>query len=428
MNKLLAYITISILLVFLSLPIATTNTHANTLCPPNIPQDSRECLDYLRKQLADSNNQQNTLQRRLNNEQYQQLSLQEKITYINNQIAERERIINNLHMEIAAQDVEINLLRKEIQEKEDDISILQQEAYLLKEVAGKRITESYKYSFVGVLELFMDAKNLDNILRKTKYLIETRERDKLSLEDYSIKMFELQQEELLIADIRADLQKKRNDIEEEKEKLVEEKKDLDAQKAERSRLLAESERREKQMIAQLDVISQQQSELDNAIMEYLSKYGEQMANYGWVTRGTWIGRLRNGANMPCSSGTHLHFSIDAMGSSAWHGCGKLNTFGNGYLVKGPVWSVNPRYSTVLSGSMRVPLPGTVILTSETHTARGSCTAPRYAIDITSTLWTNINVYAAHDGNLKKGKDTCGDSYAVIENPSTGIRTAYFHMQ
>ena len=80
--------------------------------------------------------------------------------------------------------------------------------------------------------------------------------------------------------------------------------------------------------------------------------------------------------------------------------------------------------------MRIPLGGSVILTGDgsTHKPSSSCPAPRYAIDITSTLWTNIPVYAAHDGNLWKGRDRCGDTYAVIENTRTGIRTAYFHLQ
>ena len=69
--------------------------------------------------------------------------------------------------------------------------------------------------------------------------------------------------------------------------------------------------------------------------------------------------------------------------------------------------------------------GTVILTGDerTHSPSGSCTSPRYAIDITSTLWSNIPVYAAMEGNLRKGVDRCGDQYAVLR---TLIRVYELH--
>lgn len=431
MKKVLLVITIlAITLLTLSV-LPRSNTDAETLCPSNMDPNSRECLDYLRKKLAEVNTKQATLSKKLADEQYKQLSLQEKINYINTQIAETEAVINTLHMEIAARDVEINLLEEEIQTKEDNLSILKQEINLLKEVVNQRVTESYKYSYVGFLELLMDIKNIDNVLRKTKYLIETREKDKNSLEEYTKRTESLEAEEKLLASEKADLQIKRNDIEVEKAKLVGQRNTLSSQKREREYLLAESKKIGLQILAQLDTYRNQQSAFDNAIMEYVAKNGDKMANYGWVSKGTWIGYVNEGASGSCSTGTHLHFSIDTIGSGAWNGCGKLNTFGSGYLSKGSDYytrSGSWYYYYIRSGSMRVPLGGDVILTGTTHYASGSCTAPRYAIDITSTMWVNIPVYAAMEGNLKKGIDSCGDQYAVIENPNTGIRTAYFHMK
>ncbi len=432
MKKILIVFTILILSFLIVSNLPNGNTSASSLCPSNMNPDSRECLDYLRKKLAEANIQQSTLSKKLANEQYQQLSLQEKINYIAGQIEQTEKIINTLHMEIAAQDVEIKLLTNEIQEKEDNLSILKQEMNTLEETVNKRVTESYKYSYVGMLELIMDVRNIDTLLRKTKYLIETRAKDKDSLQKYGERSTELESEELILAEQRADLQKKRNDIEVEKQKLVEERNSLDSQKAERERLLAESLRRGKEILAQLDSYRAQQSSFDNAIMQYISEHGDQMANYGWVTKGTWIGTVKEGSS-GCSTGTHLHFSIDSIGASAWDGCGKINPFAGSLVKSTDYWwqsGTGWKYYYITSGSMRVPLGGTVILTGDgsTHSARGSCTSPRYAIDITSTMWSNIPVYAAMDGNLRKGVDSCGDQYAVITNPDTGIRTAYFHMK
>ena len=433
MKNILLLITILALATIAVANLPTSNTDASSLCPENMNPNSRECLDYLRTKLAETNKQQSSLSRRLADEQYQQLSLQEKINYISTQVAETERVISTLHMEIAAQNVEINLLAKEIQTKEDQLSIFRQEINLLKEVVDQRITESYKYSHIGFLELIMDIENINTVLRKTKYLIETREKDRNSLEEYMKRSGDLEEDEILLAEERAALQIKRNDIEVEKSKLVEEKNSLASKKAERERLLAESQRRGREILAQLDTFRTLQASYDNAIMEYIAAHGDKMANFGWVTKGTWIGTVKEGSSA-CSTGTHLHFSIDIIGSSAWDGCGKVNTFA-GHLVKSnDFWWVSPsgwKYHYITSGSMRVPLGGTVILTGDgnTHSTRSSsCTAPRFAIDITSTLWSNIPVYAAMDGNLKKGVDRCGDQYAVIENHSTGIRTAYFHMK
>jgi len=432
MKKVLLLITIVTLTILTTVNLPVSDTNATSLCPSNMNPSSRECLDYLRAKLAEANKQQSLLSKRLADEQYQQLSLQEKITYITSQVAETERVINTLHMEIAAQNVEISLLAKEIQTKEDQLSILKQEINILKEVVNQRIKESYKYSYIGFFELIMDVKNIDTVLRKTKYLIETRVEDKNSLDQYGKRTEQLEQEEILLAKERAQLQIKRNDIEVEKMKLVEEKNSLASQKAEKDRLFAESQRRGREILAQLDTYRTMQSSFDNAIMEYIAAHGDKMANFGWVTKGTWIGTVKEGSSA-CSTGTHLHFSIDTIGSSAWNGCGKVNTFA-GHLVKSTdYWWMSAsgwKYHYITSGSMRVPLGGTVILTGDgsTHATRGSCSAPRFAIDITSTLWTNIPVYAAMDGNLRKGIDSCGDQYAVIENPNTGLRTAYFHMK
>ena len=184
---------------------------------------SRECLDYLRKELSKVNKQQSTLEGRLKSEQYQQLSLQEKIKYINTQIEQAERVISTLELEIATKDVEIALLSKEIKEKEDNINLLSQEINMLKEMVNKRVTESYKYSFLRPLELFLDIKNVETILRKTKYLLETRERDKLSLQEYNDTTLQLEEEEAQLAEKKADLQIIRNENEEENNRLKEEK-------------------------------------------------------------------------------------------------------------------------------------------------------------------------------------------------------------
>jgi len=403
--------------------LVSPNVYADTLCPSYMDPDSRECLDYLRKQLSNINSQLSSIEKKLKAEEYAQLSLQEKIAYTTKQIAETERVIESLQIEIAAKDVEINIFSKEIKTKEDDISLLSQEINTLKETVNKRVTESYKFSFVTAFELFLDVRNIETVLRKTKYLLETREKDRLSLQQYNLKVEDLEEEELVLANQKLDLQKIRNENETEKERLVEQKKELDAQKSERTRLLAESQKREESLVASFEANRSKQAAIDDAIMKYIQEHGDQMANYGWVSKGTWIGRM-GGAPNGCSTGYHIHFAIDRIGTSYYDGFGEIDPWA-GYLRKGPdYWRMSLsgwKYYYVRSGTMGMPLGGTVVLTQDHHSS------VRKAIDIYSLNGYGANVYAAMEGTLYKGKDRCGDTYAVVKHPN-GLRTAYYHLQ
>jgi peptidoglycan hydrolase CwlO-like protein len=425
MKKTVVLTTILLLSLFLLLFDSQNITQAS-MCPSNMDPSSQECLDYLREQLANVNKQQSTLESNLKNEQYQQLSLQEKIAYINNQIEQTEEIISTLEMEIAAKDIEIGLLAKEIKTKEDDISLLTQEISILKETVDKRVTESYKYSFLRPLELFLDVKNIDSVLRKTKYLLETRTKDRNSLQHYNDFSIQLEQEEHLLANKKADVQKIRNDSEEENNQLKQEKIELNEQKAERTKLLAESEEKEKEFLNTLESNRSKQAAIDDEIMKYIQLYGDKMANYGWVSAGTWIGRM-GGLPSLCSTGPHLHFSIDVIGSGYYEGFGQISPW-EGYLTKGPDYWLQSasgwKYYYVRSANMRVPVGKTAILTQDHHSAI------RKAIDI-SIPWAEgpygTPIYAAMSGTLYKGVDRCGETYAVIYH-SNGLRTGYFHLQ
>lgn len=306
MKKILLSVTISIFLFMFILPNKVIDAQVSA-CPESM--DTLERYNCLQKESEKLEQNQSSIQKKLNNEDYQQLSLNEKIKYINGQVAQAENVINALHLEILTQDIEINLLAKETQEMEDSLSILKQEMSLLQETVNKRVTESYKYSYVGFLELIMDIKNIDTVLRKTKYLIETRAKDKSALEQYNEKMTSLEDEETLLAQKKAELQLKRNDVEMEKVKLVEEKKNLDSQKAIQSSLLAESERRERQLRSQLETLSQIKLETDKVISDVAYKLLQEgkLGNGAPVVGGvSVIGRQ---GHTGCSFGSHLHFEI-----------------------------------------------------------------------------------------------------------------------
>jgi len=395
-----------------------------TLCPSHIDPDSIECLDYLRDQLGDINDSNSKIEDQLQDEAYKQLSLEEKIKYIDNQIAQTELVVRSTELEIAAYNVEITILEESIKEIEDDIALSMQEIKQIEKSVNLRLVESYKYTFIGPLEIFLNSSNLDHILRKTKYLLITKDQDVEQLTILSEKEATLLSEEEELSLQSATLQQVRNNLETEQKDILVQKIELNDQKDEKAYLLSESIKKEKSLLAILDTNRLKQGLLDEAVMKYIAEHGDEMANHGWVNTGDWIGNLGGLAN-GCSTGPHLHFSIDYVNSGYYNGYGQIDPWA-GYLTKGPdyYWQSASgwKYYFIRSNSIRVPLSGRVILTQDHHIL------PRKSIDIYSLNGYGSPVYAAMSGNLFKGTDRCGDTYAVIENSSTGLRTAYFHLQ
>ncbi len=293
-------------LFFLFLLIPRTIVNAVETCPESMPAQERYIC--LQKELNKLESNQGSLQKKLKNEDYQQLSLNEKIKYISTEILQTEKIIQTLGIEVIAQDIEIKLLADEINIKENDISVLNQEINVLEETVNERVTQSYKFSQVRPFEYLFDVKNLDSIIRKVKYLVETRMNDKNSLKQYAVKMNDLEDEELLLASKKAELQMKRNELEAEKERLTEEKVYLDQQKIEKDSLLAESYRREeaykKELATTTAMISDMDEKISDLVIALFNSGG--LGNGTEVSAGNIIGYQ---GHTGCSFGSHLHFEI-----------------------------------------------------------------------------------------------------------------------
>lgn len=275
-------------------------------CPETMPIQERYIC--LQNELNKLESNQGTLQKKLKNEDYQQLSLNEKLTYITREIEQTENVIETLGIEVLAQDIEIKLLADEISVKENDISLLNQEINILEQTVNERITQSYKFSHLSPFEYIFDVKNLDSILRKVKYLTETRINDKNSLKQYSVKMSSLKEEELILASKKAELQMKRNDLEIEKQRLVDEKAYLERQQIEKNNLLAESRKREEAYRRELAQTTAMISEMDEKISDLVIA----LFNSGKLGNGTTVSAgdiIGSQGHTGCSFGSHLHFEI-----------------------------------------------------------------------------------------------------------------------
>jgi peptidoglycan hydrolase CwlO-like protein len=436
MKKFLCSLLITILILLSSISSPSEDIYSQSSCPPSMTLNAR--YDCLQKELQDLNKNQSNLQNQLKEEDYKQLTLREQIDYITNQIDHNEAVIQRLHLEILSQDIEINILTRDIQETENSISIHKQEIELLEELVNKRIEQSYKYSFVGTLDLFADSKNLNSILRKTKYILETRERDKETLQEFSTKKTQLELQEDLLVDKRIKLQHKRNSFEENKEKLLVEKKNLDQQKTEQNTLLVASEQKEKEYRAQLDSISASIAEADEIVSDLII----QLFNQGALKNGTKVSTghvIGYQGHTGCSFGSHLHFEVRNRAGV------RLNP-GN-FLNGGTVWR------SVTSRVYRTPIDGAVLTQGFKSNHRGwdmvsmtqgdqsgrtykvprnICPPVERHIRNNGRDWAFLTgegapIRAITNGTVYFGTDRYGGKYALLHH-SDGNTSLYLHLR
>ncbi|KKR06024.1 MAG: Membrane protein metalloendopeptidase [candidate division WS6 bacterium GW2011_GWF2_39_15] len=394
----------------------------STTCPKEIA-NTPECLVYLQKQKEMIDKDKKNFSQNLSNEQYQQLSLLEKINYLDSQISAMERDIDALEVEMETKNVEIRILGKEIVETENNINTITQEINKLDNSIKKRISISYKYSFVTPVEILFENSNFENLLRKLKYLSETKRKDKELMEQMANQSKVLKQEETLLSEKQRSVERKRQQIEEEKTEQFKLKDQMAAQRSERASLYAESRRREQALLAQLDAARKAESSVEASIIKYIQDHPETMVNSGTVVAGSYIGQM---GSTGCSTAPHLHFTIEY--TSQPIGYASINPWG-GYLKKGPdYWAIYGgwTYYNIHSGSFVTPLTGNAFLTQDHH--RGWSGGAPYAVDMSSSDGTATYVRAVKNGTLYKGTEPiCGGKYAKVVH-SGGIESFYLHLK
>ncbi len=406
-----------------------------TQCPDYMTDE--QCLNFLQEQARLIGAQQQQIQGSLDAEKFAQLSLYEQISYLASQINQTELLIDQKQVEIETITVEINLLGKEIIKTQNAIDVIKQEIITLESTIKKRTLSSYKMSFLSPLEVILDSNNFEGLLRKMKYLIEAKKQDRQLLSQVSDSKNNLSNEQEELENKRIEIQNKRNLIEAEQTQLASAKKILDSQKAQQTALLAESQRREAEIRANLSTLQGTISALDAQILSIATRMEEEgkLVSQGYVGKGTVIGFMGNSGCIPMSA--HLHYAINnnpnAVCTVSANGvnyiirgewCGTVSVWN--YLQLGPdiygYWGDFPLYY-IYSSTFQVPL-GTMygnkpFITQTEH--QGT------AIDM-STGIPGTPVLAAAGGELITGYyDGCGGKFAKIRH-SGGLVSVYLHLR
>lgn len=413
-----------------------------TSCPDSIKSNLEACYEFLLKQSDKISDEQNSLKGKISDENYQQLTLSERISYYNNQIATTENKISKLEVDIETKNVQIKILGDEISEIQNNVNTISQEVNRLENSVDKRISLSYRYSFVTPIELFLETTNFESFLRRMKYLIESRKKDKELLNEMVGKSDILKDEEDVLAKKQEEVQKKRTQIEEEKTEMFEEKENLSEQKTEYANLLAVSKRNEAQYQATISELQGQlnsvTAQVSKIIME-LYKSGQIPANTP-VKKGDIIGFQ---GHTGFAAGSHVHFELNYA---------HTNPFSNGYFSG----SATP-YSYAANGSAVTPVSGARVGSNGFHGALGG----NYAVDFHSTNqgdqslggnnvyyqsstkkclgWKIDPGYYRNQGEgapvraIKAGKisqvliDICGGKYTIIDHGG-GVTSLYLHLR
>lgn len=421
------FFTISFILILntLSFPAIAVDT----TCPPSM--SDAQCLAYLQQQSQQLQNEKNNLSGKLSNEQYNQLTLNEKINYIDSEISASQSQIKKLELQIETKNVEIRILSRDILELQNNIDTVSQEVNKLNSAIEKRMSLTYKYTFISPLEIFLESSNFESLLRRFKYLAETRKKDKELLEELSIKGEQLKKEEVVLAEKKDVLEKKRAEIETNKTELFAEKESLTKQRSAKSNLLAISQQKEAEYNNQLATLKKQEgkitAQISNLIFNLYSK-GQLPANTP-VKKGEIVGFQ---GHTGLAYGSHLHFELRKNGSV-------INPYSSGHFV----WSNG-------SGSSRFPIDNAIVTQfphsynsavdmvsgndylyqrgDKYYTKGVSCYGYRVPAGYYNLNGEGAPLRAIRDGKVSKVfTDACGGK-AVIVDYGNGLTSLYLHLR
>ncbi|HVX92786.1 MAG TPA: hypothetical protein VHA74_01595 [Candidatus Dojkabacteria bacterium] len=400
----------------------------STSCPPGMTD--QQCLIYLQQQSANLQKEKSSISSKLSAEQYNQLSLQQKISYLNGQIKDTQNQINDLEIQIETNNVKVRILNADITDKENSVNTLAQEVQTLDSSMKKRISLSYQYSFITPIEIILENNNFDTLLRRLKYLAESRKKDKDLLAQMAETKGKLQNEKDELESKKAQVDQKLTEIEAQKTELFAQKTSLDKQKSERSGLLAISQQKESDYQKSLANLKKQEDIITAKISQLifnLFQSGQLPANTP-VNRGDIIGFEGHSG---LAYGAHLHFELRKNGSIINPYAGGYFTWPNGngskkFPMSGASITQFPHSNSYAIDMVSMSMgnqSGDKYYTNGVHCSYGSVPAGYY-----NMRGEGAPLYAIADGKVSNVfTDVCGGR-AVIVDYGGGLTALYLHLR
>jgi peptidoglycan hydrolase CwlO-like protein len=410
-------------------------------CPESMPNEER--LECLKQEMSKIETQKQSVEGSINAENFEQLTLYEQVNYLSSMVEETELKISEIEIDIETKNLEVLLLGETILELQNNIDTLLQEINRLELTMNDRTVTSYKISLMSPVEIMLESHDLETMMRRIKYLLEMKKKDREILVEMKGSRSELEEEEETLAQMRSEVQEKRNEIENQRSELAEERANLESQKEQQQFLLAESQQREQEYLQQLEQLRALEAQANQQIAQLIMQMYEQgqLGDGTKVDRGDYIGQQGHSGY---SYGSHLHFSVND---------------GTNYTGWGYFWgNVNP-YSYINSS---IPLPESLV-TQGYHQGLSidliSTTAGNQLDDIYGKCWQNPTTnqcYYANRGSITCDPDFegwlslegegapirsvstgkvyygtenyCGGKFAMVVEDGTGYVSIYLHLK
>jgi peptidoglycan hydrolase CwlO-like protein len=349
--------------------------------------------------------------------------LQGEANTLKNQIAYLDNQIYLTQLEIEAREAEIKVLSGDIGDLSTRLERIGNFLDYQEEIFANRARLAYASDQLSSFDIVLGAENLDDALRRIKYLHVLEDQDIQALNEMRDTRASFNDQKKVLENKKTDVERLKTEVEEHKSSLIN-------QQSSKEYLLTETRGQESLYQGKLKFLQAELNSILAALRSGGTRIGPVTVNNQWV-------RVANQGNTGCSYGSHVHYAVGRgpSGSAEIYD----GTFVSPFSSPARLWMSG---STVRSGTYWSP-GGPV------NTLTGGYTSSHKAIDVVSKSGWNgssYGVYASASGTAYLVKDTSwyswcrdyarangwpvkaynGPAYGIVIDHGNGWKTLYWH--